>query len=137
MIKVTSLLEMANTCIKKDPEAAALYYDELSSVVGTGNLDSRVVVRFVLRADLNSLIVFVLTVHASSNPCSLYTIVCDNQKHMHCTYALIPEYLNFPLPSSTTMYLIRTTPLQRTTLLLLPTPSSSLCKYYLSGPYSC
>jgi len=41
--EVTSLLEMANTCIKKDPEAAALYYDELSSVVGTGNLDSRVV----------------------------------------------------------------------------------------------
>ena len=38
---------MANACIKKDPEAAALYYDELSSVVATGNLDSRVVVCYL------------------------------------------------------------------------------------------
>lgn len=42
--KVINMLEMANDCIKKDPIAAALYYDELSAVVSTGDLDSRIVV---------------------------------------------------------------------------------------------
>ena len=35
---------MAKTCICKDPEAAALFYDELSSIVATGDLDKRIVV---------------------------------------------------------------------------------------------
>ena len=42
--KVISLLEMTNSCIQRDPEAAAFYYDELSFVVASGNLDNRIVV---------------------------------------------------------------------------------------------
>ncbi|KAM4721431.1 Fanconi anemia group D2 protein [Rhinophrynus dorsalis] len=40
--QVTALLELVRTCSEQVPEASALYYDELSSLVQTRNLDPQV-----------------------------------------------------------------------------------------------
>ncbi|KAJ1109394.1 hypothetical protein NDU88_006755 [Pleurodeles waltl] len=40
--QVTALLELVRTCSEQSPEAAALYYDELASLVQTGSLDHQV-----------------------------------------------------------------------------------------------
>ncbi|XP_063282530.1 Fanconi anemia group D2 protein [Pelobates fuscus] len=40
--QVTALLDLVRTCSEKTPEASALYYDELASLIQKGNLDQQV-----------------------------------------------------------------------------------------------